>query len=164
MQLFAMCLNPLLCTLENNFAGVQIWRRRIKTTVVAYADDVTVFVTTPTDIPKIQEALHCFEEASGTKVNIGKSRALAIGPWDTSVRIMDSPYHSEAKFLGFHITSKLQDSAHKSWTVTMTPIRAQAQDAFCRDLSLDTRIQYVHDYLMAKVGTSRKYTLHQMRA
>jgi hypothetical protein len=41
------------------------------------------------------------------KLNIGKSRALAISPWDTSVRIIDIPYHTEANILGFHITSKL---------------------------------------------------------
>jgi len=151
MQLFAVCLNPLLCTLENNLAGIQIGRRRIKTTVVAYADDVTIFVTSPTDIPKMQKAQHIFQEASGAKVNIGKSRALTIGPWDTSVRIMDIPYHTEANILDFHITSKVQDSAHKSWTITTARIRAQAQDAYYRDLSLDKRIQYVHDYLMARV-------------
>jgi len=69
MKLFAMCLNPLLCTLENNLAGIQIGRRRIKTTVETYADDVTIFVTSPTDIPKIQEALRCFDQASGAKEN-----------------------------------------------------------------------------------------------
>ena len=71
-------------------------------------------------MPKIQEALRCFEEASGAKVNIGKSRALAIGPWDTSVWSMDIPYHTEAKHMGFHIMSKLQESANKSWTITET--------------------------------------------
>ena len=85
------------------------------------------------------------------KLNIGKSRALAISPWDTSVRIIDIPYHTEANILGFHITSKVQDSAHKSWTITTAQIRAPTQDAYCRDLSLDKRIQYVHDYLMARV-------------
>ena len=30
-------------------------------------------------------------------------------------------------------------------------IRAQARDAYNRELNLDNRIQYVHDYLMAKV-------------
>jgi len=118
MQLFALCLNPLLCTLENNLAGIQIGRRRIKTTDVAYADDVTTFVTSPTDMPKIQEALHCFEEASGAKVNIGKSRALAVGPWDTAVRIVDIPYHSEANILGFHITSKVQTKNETTNVVT----------------------------------------------
>jgi len=151
MQLFAMCLNPFLCKLENNLADIEIGRRRIKTTVVAYADDVTIFVMSPTDIPITQEALHCFEETSGAKVNIGKSRVLAIGPWDTAIRIVDIPYRTEAKRLGFHITSEVQDSAHKSWTINMARIRAQAQDAYCRDWSLDKSIQYVHDYLMARV-------------
>jgi hypothetical protein len=69
MQLFAVCLNPLLRTLQN-LSGIQIGWRRNKTTVVAYADDMTIFVTSPTAIPKIQETLHCFEEASEAKVNI----------------------------------------------------------------------------------------------
>ena len=45
----------------------------------------------------------------------------------------------------------MQDSAHKSWTITTARIRAQAQDAYCRDLSLDQSIQYVHDYLIARL-------------
>ena len=59
-----MYLNPLPCTLENNLAGIKIGRRRIKTTVLAYADDVTIFVTSPTDIPVTQDALHWYEEES----------------------------------------------------------------------------------------------------
>jgi len=99
---------------------------------------------------KIQEALNCFEEASGAKVIVGKSRALGIGKRDTSVRIIDIPIHSEAKLLGFHITSKVLDSAHKSWTITTAQIHAHDQDAY-NDLNLYKRIQCVHDYLMAKI-------------
>ena len=62
---------------------------------------------------------------------------------------MDILYHTEAKRLGFHITSTVQESAHKSWTIITARIRAQ--DAYCRDLSLDKRIKHVHDYLMARV-------------
>jgi hypothetical protein len=51
---------PEPLTLENNLAGIEIGRRSIKTTVVAYADDVKIFVTSPTNIPKIQEALYCY--------------------------------------------------------------------------------------------------------
>jgi len=123
----------------------------MKTTVVASADYVTMFVTSPTDIPTTQQALYCFDLASGAKLNIGKSRALAIGPWDTSVRIMDFPYHTEAKLLGFHITSNVQDSAHNSWTINTARTHAQSQDAYYRDLSLDKGINYAYDYLMARV-------------
>jgi hypothetical protein len=46
---------------------------------LAHADDVTIFVTTPTDITKLHEAIHCFEAASGARVNIRKSRAITFG-------------------------------------------------------------------------------------
>jgi len=65
MILYATCLNPLLCALENSLHGLRIGRHRARTSVVAYADDVTIFVTTPTDVPKLQEAIHCYEAASG---------------------------------------------------------------------------------------------------
>jgi len=64
---------------------------------------------------------------------------------------VDIPYHGEANILSFHKTSKVQDSVHKRWTITTARIRAQAEDEYCRDLSLVKRIQYVYDYLMARV-------------
>jgi hypothetical protein len=74
-----MCLNPLLRTLEAFLQGLRIGRHRTRTAVVAYADDVTIFMTDPSDIPKLQQAIQCFEAASGAIVNIQKSRAIAIG-------------------------------------------------------------------------------------
>jgi hypothetical protein len=149
MILYAMCLNPLLCTLENSLQGLRLGRHRARTTAVAYADDVTILVTTPTDIPKLQEAINCFEAASGAKVNIQKSRAIAFGTWDKAIAIMNIPYHDTATILGFQIKTSVRESALPTWTKTTAKIRAQAQDAYCRMLTLDRRIQFVHEYLMA---------------
>ena len=149
--LFALCLNPLLRTLENRLTGIRIGRRGPKTTVVAYVDDVTLFVTSPDDVPIIQEALLFYEAASEAKLNIGKSWVLAIGSWDTSVRIMDIPYHTEAKILRFHITTTVNASARKNWSTVTNRFRAQTREAYYRELSLDNRIRYIHEYLMAKV-------------
>ena len=44
MFLFALCLNPLLCPLEPNLAGIWIGPDGAKTTTVAYADDVTIYL------------------------------------------------------------------------------------------------------------------------
>ena len=155
MLLYALCLNPLQCTLENKLTGLRMKPSDPKTAVVAYADDVTIFVTKYTDIPVLQDALRCFEAATGAQINIGKSKAIEVGPWDTSVTIMDIPYHTETKILGFQITSMANGSAIKSWSTMTNRIRAQARDAYNRELSLDMRIQYVHDYLICKsVGPS----------
>jgi len=147
MILYAMCLNPLHCTLENSLHGLRIGRHRARISFVAYADDVTIFVTTPTDIPKLQEVIHCFEAASGARVNIQKSRAF--GTWDKSIEIMNIPYHDTATILGFQIKNTVGESALDSWTKTTAKIRAQAQ-AYCQMLTLDKRIQFVHEYLMAR--------------
>jgi hypothetical protein len=112
-QLFAICLDPLLCTLEKTLTGIRIGSNNNKTTVTAYADDVTIFVTTPLDIPKIQEAINNYTAASGAKINITKSKAMPVGPWDTNINIMNIPYHKEVKILGAHFTSTTQQSTIK---------------------------------------------------
>jgi hypothetical protein len=47
--------------------------------VVAYADDVTVFLTSVSDVSTVEDAIRQFEKASGARLNQHKSRALAIG-------------------------------------------------------------------------------------
>ena len=61
--------NHLLCTLENTFQSLSLWHH-ITSTVVAYADDVRIFVTTPTDIPKVKDAIHCYEAMFGARVKL----------------------------------------------------------------------------------------------
>jgi len=92
MQLYTLCLNPLLHILEEKLAGVRIGRVRSKTVTVAYADDITVLLTTPADVQKLQDTLHVYEEPTGARMNTHKSRALAVGEWDTSRQIMNIPY------------------------------------------------------------------------
>jgi len=49
---------------------------------MAYADDITIFLTRPEEIPKLQEILNTYQKASGVRINMDKSRAMAIGEWD----------------------------------------------------------------------------------
>jgi len=84
--------------------------------------------------------IHCFEAASGARVNIQKSRAIAFGSWDKSIEIMNIPYHDTARILGFQIKNTVGESALASWRKTTAKIRAQAQEAYCRMLTLDKRI------------------------
>jgi hypothetical protein len=59
-------------------------------------------MTDPSDIPNLQEALHCFEAASGATVDIQKSRTIAIGNWNISLTVMNISYHDTTIF-GFQI-------------------------------------------------------------
>jgi hypothetical protein len=79
MPLFALSLNPLLHVLEQKLTGIRISRRSRKTAVVAYADDIIIFVTAPKDIPAIRDAIWSHERAKGAMLNIQKSKAMAVG-------------------------------------------------------------------------------------
>ena len=78
MLLYALCQHPLLRMLENKLPGIQIGRVR-RIAAVAYADDVTIFVTSPTEFKAIYEAIQIYERASGALPNPQKSHTLAIG-------------------------------------------------------------------------------------
>jgi hypothetical protein len=100
MLLFALILNPLLCLSKRNLTGIRVGHSTQKTAVVAYADDVTIFVTVPKDINVIRDLQLTDERATGASVNIRKSKAMAVGSWDTSLNVLDIPYCPEITIVG----------------------------------------------------------------
>ena len=147
-QLFAIYLDPLITNLEKVLTPVHIGRRTVQTTVLAYTDDVTLIVTSPHDIPKIKQALDHYAAASGARINIQNSKAMAVGSWDTAIDILDIKYHTEMKILGTHFTATVRQSTYKSWSAVTGRIRSMARDAYYRELCFDKRILYVHNYLL----------------
>jgi NAD dependent epimerase/dehydratase family enzyme len=53
MALYALCVHPLLRTLENKLTGVSIGEGRQRISVITYADDVTVIITNREDVNKV---------------------------------------------------------------------------------------------------------------
>ena len=65
MALYTLCLHPLLQYLDQQLTGVKIGRSARRTAVVAYADDVTLFISAVTEFAIVEEALLLYEKASG---------------------------------------------------------------------------------------------------
>jgi len=98
--------------------------------VVAYTDDVTIFVTAPTGMPVTRDAIQCYERDTGVRLNTGKSKALAVGGWSTSTDTLNIPYHAEIKILGVTFTSTIEHLTNKSWANVTGKMRAQARDTY----------------------------------
>jgi len=143
MLLFALCVDPLLRILDQKLPGIRIGKRARKTVVVAYTDDITIFVTTPTDVPVINDAIQCYEKATTARLNTRKSKALAVGGWSTSTDRLNTPYHAEIKILGVTFASTIEQSMNKSWANVTGKVKTQARDIYERDISLSQRIRYV---------------------
>ena len=84
MLLYALSLHPLLTLLNQKINRLQIGRAGRSKAVVAYANDITLFVTSPNDLPIIMVIIQTFERATGAQLNRQKSKALAIAGWRTN--------------------------------------------------------------------------------
>jgi len=103
MILFVLCLNPLSYYLDERLQGLRAHGTQRKTTVIAYADDVSILVTSQVDVRTVRGAMACYEKAIGTTLNVAKSSAFAVGTWDTACDIMGTPYSEEIKILGVKV-------------------------------------------------------------
>jgi hypothetical protein len=148
MTLYTTCFQPFLAMLKQCLPGVCIGRSSDPVSVVAYADDVTVFLTSVADFSKVQEAIQQFERASGARLNPRKFRALPIGRWSAS-DILGISCRRYARILGFSFWGTLRQ------TVSVHPPcrtdKITSQDSYPRDLCLAHRIRLVHVYLFARL-------------
>jgi hypothetical protein len=150
MLLYAHVPNTLIEALHDKLPGVRIGRRT-HTSVAAYADDVTVFLTSQEDIPTLCEVLTSYEKATGAKINKAKSRIMALDNWDTSINILDIPYSAAMSILGTQITTSIKLTCELSWEKVTNLIQAKAQRDYARRLTFDARMRFIHEQLYAHV-------------
>jgi hypothetical protein len=99
MLIYALMQNPLPITTGNDLTGIRLTLGSAKVTYFAYADDVTVILTSTNDIHKLEAIIQTYENATGASLNKGRSKALPVGDWDMSIDVMGMPYISEVKKL-----------------------------------------------------------------
>jgi hypothetical protein len=119
--------------------------------VLAYADDVTVFLQTPADVSALKKILDTYMKATGAEINVRKSKAMAMNSWDTNINLLDIPCATELKILGTRFSSPINQAARTNWDIVTRRIRALTRDAYYRDLCLAWRITYIHCYVLATV-------------
>jgi hypothetical protein len=151
MLLYVLCPQPLLRILEENLPGIQVGTRVRSTIVVAYANDVTVFVIDATDFTIIHNAIQKYELVTGARLNPQKPKALAIGRWNTPMTVLGINFHSHVKILGVTFGNTIAESTKTTWTHTTRAVRAKAKQAYARELCIAQRIQNVHTCLLAKI-------------
>jgi len=81
MALYAVRHHPFPRLLDLKLPGIRVERRKCTTSVVAFTDDVTIFVTSAADFAIIEEAIRLYEGASVGRLNPQKSKAFALGSW-----------------------------------------------------------------------------------
>ena len=115
MLLFALSLNLSLHVLEQKLTGISISRRSMKNAVVASANDITIFLTAPENIPAIRDVIRTYERETDTILNFRKSKYMAVGAWDTKIDMMGIPYCKEIRILGASFTNTVAQFGDIRW-------------------------------------------------
>jgi hypothetical protein len=107
-------------------AGIKIGNKMRSTAVVAYADDVTIFVTQEAELAIVEEAINIFENASGARLNTQKSKAIATGRWNKTATIRGIGYYQSATILGLTFRGPTRQTTDDTWARIKGKVRTQA--------------------------------------
>jgi hypothetical protein len=151
MVLYGLCLHPLLRTLESQLTGFSHISGTVLTPILAYAGDITVMVTQPTDFSIIKWALTTYGKSSGAILKPLKSRALPTANWSFPATELGIAFCTEVKILGISFGATIRQSINDSWKSTTQTVSVIARKSFHRSLCLAQKIQYVRLYLFAKI-------------
>ena len=80
-MLYALAIEPLLNQLRKGLTGLTLAEDEKTVSLSAYADDVTIFVTSQHDIQTLEQELSLYERASSARVNWNKCDSLLLGKW-----------------------------------------------------------------------------------
>ena len=149
MVLYALCLQPFLNFLNLKMAGIKTGNKMSPTAVVAYADDVTIFVKHEAELAIVQEAINLLEKASGALLN--PSKAIATGGWNTTATIGAIGYYQSATILGVTFWGTTRQTMDDTWARITGKVRIEAKKMYDREASLAHRMRYVNTHLLSKM-------------
>jgi hypothetical protein len=116
--------------------------------VVAYADDVTIFLTDPSDVKAAEHVVTTYMHATGAVIDVQKSTALPVGHWDVTRSIMGIKYRQDVKILGVRFANKIARSSFLSWSIVAPKIKCMTREhyAFGKESYMYTSLSYPNWY------------------
>lgn len=148
MAFFNLAMSPLLWTMDRRLHGLSVGHCRLAAS--SYVDDAVAFLTGPQEVPTFMEALDAFSASSGLKVNVDKSKALALGKWDQR-QDLPFPYVQKVKILGVTFAATVPKMVMVNWPTRVGSVRAVLADARLRRLDLRQRVAYCNVYVLPLV-------------
>jgi hypothetical protein len=130
---------------------IRIGRQSQYSPVLAFADDVIIFITRPCDFQIVKQAITIFEKASGAKMNATKSQALSVGRWTHPPSLLGMGLQTQARILGVDFQASTHSAAIDNWNKVIHSVRAQATTTYHRHLDFAQRILFIQTYLLAKI-------------
>ena len=148
--LYCLALEPLLRRLRDGGRRGVLLPGGARARNSAYADDVSVFVSSHEDILAVLQALDEYERITGAKINRSKSKGLRLGAW----RRLNPPGPFEwtngpIKILGIWFGPDLQ--LELNWSEVQAKVEGSVQTWLRRRLSLKGRAEACATYVFPMI-------------
>jgi hypothetical protein len=101
-----------------------IGARGQRISVLAYADDITVFPLKREDIEKVHHAIRIYERATGAQLNPIKSRVLAVWGWSEPITHLGIELFQHVTILGVTFGSTVDATVQEIWAKVTNGVRA----------------------------------------
>lgn len=141
--LYILSLEPLVARFraDPRLVGLHLpGGQGVSAKVSAYADDLTLFITTRGGFSAVAENLVQFGRAAGSKVNLQKSAAMGFGGW-AALDAVPAGFRVEGEKLRvLGVDFYRQDSALRNWEALLSSISRRLGLWRSRPLSLTGRV------------------------
>ena len=147
-MLYILALEPFLRRLKANpvLRGLTLPGASEVARYTAYADDVSVLVTSSAEVEEVSKEIGRYEAVTGAKINREKSVGLRLGSWKGCV--LPGPFiwkDGPCKILGVCFGPDLQ--LEKNWSEVLDKVVAATELWLRRRLSLKGRAEVCSSYI-----------------
>ena len=124
--LYILTLEPLLEKIRQDVSitGLHIPNKGVQK-LLAFADDTNFFTNDKASITNIINTFKDFGRASGSLINVNKTKVMAIGEGIQNLESIDVHTVEEIKLLGLHYTNLCNQISSSNWDLTSTQIESK---------------------------------------
>lgn len=148
MTWFVVAMRPLIAKLHSVLSGITLDTRKFA--VSNYVDDTQAVLRNSNEVKIFVDTVNAFGEASGLRLNVEKSKALALGSWDVSTST-PFPYVSNTRVLGVVFSPNTSELPALNWPSITASAAAVLRENSCRDLCIEQRVRFVNTFAMSKL-------------
>ena len=150
--LYILTLEPLLEKIrqDTSITGLHIPNKGNQK-LLAFADDTNFFVNTKCSIDKIIGAFQHFGIASGSLINVSKTKIMAIGEGldfdnDNLIEIVN-----EIKLLGIFYNNAINQSTERNWDHLLVQVKSKLSKIYYKQASIFGRAILVNTFIEPKL-------------
>lgn len=143
MHLFVLFLHPLLQRLER-VCGNDL--------IVAYADDISVIITSVQKAEDIRELFSTFERVAGAKINWEKTMSVDVGYTEGNpLRLQWLREVHKIKILGVYYANSIRLMAKLNWDALVSRFSQHVWLQSLRALTLHQKVVILNTYITSKI-------------